>query len=307
MTLSLTQCLDAFVEDCRSRDYSAGTLHGYRKDIQIFIHWAWRQGCLHPQQVTREILDTYQHFLLNYVTRWGSPLKPLTRKTYLLRLQALLRWLNRQGILEYNLGDALSLPKKRQTLPKVLSIAEMERLLASIDVQVPYGVRDRAILETLYSTGIRAIEAANLTPDNLDFDSGWVMIRQGKWKKDRRIPIGDVALDWLAQYLRDERPKAKRAAEYSQVFLTVQSQPFTAKGISALVSRYLRQTGLRAQGGSHLIRHSMATHMLQNGADCRYIQQMLGHSDLSSTQIYVQVLDRELAAAHRDTGISKLK
>ena len=306
MTLSLKQCLDAFIEDCRSCDYNLGTLAGYRKDINIFIKWAWHQNCLTPSDVTPDLLEAYQQYLMNYRTRYNTPLKASTRKTYLMRLKALLNWLSKQGIIEYSPSESIILPKMVVTLPKVLSVAEMERLLASVDVHSPYGVRDKAILETLYSTGIRSIEAANLTPDNIDFDSGWVMIRQGKFKKDRRIPIGDTAMNWLTQYLNYERPKSKRSKQYTQVFLSVQSHPFTAKGVSALVSRYLKQSGLRKQGGSHLIRHTMASHMLQNGADIRYIQQMLGHSSLSSTQIYTQVQDRDLKTEHRAKHPAKL-
>ncbi len=306
MALSLKQCLDAFIEDCRSRDYSPGTLAGYRKDINIFINWAWQQHCLTPNDITARLLEDYQQHLITYRTRYNTPLKPATRKTYLMRLQALLHWLSKQGVMMYSPIESIVLPESGITIPKTLSMTEMDRLISAIDIHKPYGVRDRAILETLYSTGMRAIEAASLTPDNIDFDTGWVMIRQGKFKKDRRIPIGDTAMNWLNQYLKDERPKSKRAAEYTQVFLSAQSHPFTAKGISALVGRYLKQSGLRKQGGSHLIRHSMASHMLQNGADIRYIQQMLGHSSLSSTQIYTQVQDRDLKTEHRAKHPAKL-
>ena len=300
MALSLSQCLDAFVEDCKSRDYSPGTLAGYRKDIGVFIQWAWKRQCLNIHQVTADVLDAYQHHLILYRTRQNAPLKASTRKTYLMRLQALLQWLTRQGILNYCPVECLILPETNAALPKVLSVSEMEALITFVDVQAPYGVRDRAILETLYSTGMRGIEAARLRIGDLEPDSGWVTIRQGKWKKDRRIPIGDSAVSWLQQYLNYERPKAKRATDYDQVFLSNNNQPYQDKGISSLVHRYLQNSGLRTQGGSHLIRHSMATHMLQNGADIRYIQQMLGHSDLSSTQIYTRVEDRTLKAVHRN-------
>lgn len=299
MTLSLSQCLDAFMADCRSREYSEGTLLGYRKDINLFIKWAWQQNSLTPDEVTADLLDDYQQHLMTYRTRYATALKLSTRKTYLMRLHALLNWLSKQGIILYNPIESIQLPTNGVTLPNVLSVYEINKLISTVDVHKPYGVRDRAIIETIYSTGMRAIEIANLSLVDLDFDAGWVMIRQGKWKKDRRIPIGDTAVSWLHDYLRDERPKSKRSKDYSQIFLTAQSHPFKAKGISALVGRYLKQSGLRKQGGSHLIRHTMATHMLQNGADIRYIQQMLGHSSLSSTQIYTQVQDRDLKKEHR--------
>ena len=305
--VSLNHCLESFCEDCQSRDYSLGTVAGYRKDITVFIRWAWQQDLLTIDQIGSDQLTAYQLYLPNHPTKSGKPLKPLTRKTYVLRLYAMLRWLTKQGVIPFNPADHVPLPGVETPLPDVLSEWEVQHLIAAIDVHTPFGVRDRAIIETLYANGMRGMEAAKLTSDDLSLESGWVMIRQGKWKKDRRVPLTDAAVCWLDEYLRYERPKSKRAHDYHEVFLTAQGVPYQPKGISYLVSRYLKQTGLRARGGSHILRHSIATHMLQNGADIRYIQQMLGHSDLSSTQIYTRVQDPALKAVHQQTHPAKLQ
>ncbi len=303
----LKQCLEAFIEDCRSRDYSEGTLAGYRKDISVFIRWAWQQNVVTADQLTRDHLTAYQLYLPQHHTRSGKPLKPLTQKTYVLRLYAMLRWLTRQGTISFNPADQTPLPSVEKPLPDVLSEGEVQQLIAAIDVQAPFGVRDRAIIETLYANGMRGLEAARLTLEDLSLESGWVMIQQGKWKKDRRVPLTDTAVYWISEYLDYERVKAKRAKEYQEVFLTAQGIPYQSKGISFLVSRYLKQTGLRTKGGSHLLRHSIATHMLQNGADIRYIQQMLGHSSLLSTQVYTRVQDAALKDVHDKTHPARIK
>ncbi len=302
---SLKQCLEAFIEDCRSRDYSEGTLAGYRKDITVFIRWAWQQNVVTVDQLTSDHLMAYQLYLPQHPTQSGKPLKPLTKKTYVLRLYAMLRWLTRQGVLAFNPADKVPVPNVEKPLPDVLSEWEVQHLIAAIDVHAPFGVRDRAIIETLYANGMRGLEAARLTLEDLSLESGWVMIRQGKWKKDRRVPLTDAAVYWISEYLSHERPKAKCAKEYQEVFLTAQGAAYQSKGISSLVSRYLKQAGLRAKGGSHMLRHSIATHMLQNGADIRYIQQMLGHSDLASTQIYTRVQDTALKDVHDKTHPAK--
>lgn len=305
--LSLVACLEAFCEDCQSRDYSLGTIAGYRKDITVFIRWAWQQGRLTIDQIDSDQLTAYLLYLSVHPTKSGKPLKPLTQKTYVLRLYAMLNWLTRQGIIAFNPADRVPVPNVEKPLPDVLSEWEVQHLIAAVDVHAPYGVRDRAILETLYANGMRGMEAAKLTTDDLSLDDGWVMIRQGRWKKDRRVPLTDAAVQWLGDYLNYDRPKVKTAKDYREVFLTAQGVPYQSKGISMLVSRYLKQTGLRAQGGSHILRHSVATHMLQNGADIRYIQQMLGHSSLSSTQIYTRVQDPALKRVHDEMHPAKLK
>jgi integrase/recombinase XerD len=150
-------------------------------------------------------------------------------------------------------------------------------------------LRDRAILETFYATGARRMEIANLKLYDLDADRGTVMIRQGKGKKDRHIPIGERALLWIDKYVREARPALLTRAEDATVFLTDLGEPFHRIQLTALVRKYLAKSKIGKMGGCHLWRHTVATLMLENGADVRVIQEMLGHARLSTTELYTRV------------------
>ena len=165
----------------------------------------------------------------------------------------------------------------------------------------PLGLRDRAILETLYSTGMRRLELINLKLYDLDTERGTILIRQGKGKKDRVIPIGDRALAWTQKYLEKSRPKLVAEPDDGTVFLTAQGEPFSRDHLSDAVRTHILAAQLGKTGACHLFRHTMATLMLEGGADIRFIQQMLGHADLSTTQIYTQVSIRLLKQIHSAT------
>jgi integrase/recombinase XerD len=210
-----------------------------------------------------------------------------------MRLRALkgwFRWMTRQNLLLHNPASELELPKLGSTLPKhVLNSQEVEQLLALADPATPQGLRDRALLETFYATAMRRLEIANLKLYNIDADRGVVMVRQGKGKKDRVIPIGERALAWIAKYLGDARPALQAGRDDGTVFLTDLGEPFERAQLTHLVRHYLEKSKLGKTGGCHLFRHTAATLMLENGADVRVIQEMLGHADLSTTELYTRV------------------
>ncbi len=163
------------------------------------------------------------------------------------------------------------------------------------------GVRDRAIIETFYSTGMRRMECQNLALYDLDLAQGTVLIREGKGKKDRYIPIGEPACAWIHKYLEDVRAALIMEPDDGYVFISDLGAPFRNNQLSDLVKKYLERAGIDKPGACHLFRHAMATQMLENGADIRFIQAMLGHADLSSTQVYTQVSIKKLKAVHRLT------
>ncbi len=160
------------------------------------------------------------------------------------------------------------------------------------------GLRDRAILETLYSTGIRRMEVVNLTVYDLDMERGTLMVRQGKGKKDRMVPIGERAVAWLERYLNDTRPGLVVPPDDATFFLTSSGEPLSPSRLTQLVREYVDAAEIGKRGACHLFRHTMATLMLENGADIRYIQEMLGHAELSTTQIYTRVSIRRLKTVH---------
>jgi integrase/recombinase XerD len=172
---------------------------------------------------------------------------------------------------------------------------------AGADIEDTIGLRDRAILETFYSTGMRRMELANLAVYNLDMERGTLVVRKGKWRKDRVIPIGERALAWIEKYLAESRPRLVVEPDPGTVFLTGMGQPLTPNRLTQMVGDYVRKAGIPKKGSCHLFRHTMATLMLEGGADVRYIQEMLGHAKLDTTQTYTQVSIRRLKQVHSGT------
>jgi len=187
-------------------------------------------------------------------------------------------------------------------LPRhVLNVREVETVLAVPDLATPIGIRDRAMLEVLYSTGIRRMELINLTLTDIDADRGTLMVRQGKGRKDRMIPIGERALAWISKSRDDVRPELAIGQDDGTLFLTTLGAAFVPNRMTQLVRNYVDAADIGKSGSCHLFRHTMATLMLENGADIRFIQAMLGHAELSTTQIYTQVSIRMLKQIHSAT------
>ena len=168
------------------------------------------------------------------------------------------------------------------------------------------GIRDRAILETLYSTGIRRHELTALKIYDIDIDAGMIFIRKGKGNKSRRIPIGNRALSWINKYLQEVRPTLDRGKNKTRLFLIYTGHPLSLNGLGNLVRKYLLQSGITKRGACHMFRHAMATQMLEGGADIRYIQQMLGHRNLDSTQVYTKVSIQKLKEIHTQSHPARL-
>jgi integrase/recombinase XerD len=183
----------------------------------------------------------------------------------------------------------------------VLSQAEAEQILAVPDLADPLGLRDRVMLELFYATGLRRSELAGLRVFDLDVERLTLAVRQGKGRKDRMIPTGERAAVWAARYLNDVRPKLALEPDDGVLFLTVDGTIFSPDRLTGLVSDYVKRSGVGKPGACHLFRHTMATLMLEGGADIRFIQQMLGHAELTSTQVYTHVSIGELKRVHATT------
>jgi integrase/recombinase XerD len=192
-------------------------------------------------------------------------------------------------------------------LPRhALTLSEVEAVLAQADLTNLCGLRDRAIMETLYSTGLRRTEALTLELADLDRERDTVLVRQGKGKKDRFVPIGRRALAWIDKYLAEVRPKFLTDARTTTLFLSSRGGPLQSNQLSALVRKYLEQAGIAKPGACHLFRHTAATLMLEGGADVRYIQAFLGHNSLATTQIYTHVSILKLREVHERTHPARL-
>jgi integrase/recombinase XerD len=259
--------------------------------LGFFIKWAHDRGVTQPAEVTKPILERYQRYLYYYRKSNGDPLSFQSHHGRLIPIRAWFKWLARANHVLYNPASDLELPKLEHRLPKhILSAAEADQVVNVCDTTDPLGVRDRAILETLYSTGVRRMELVGLKLYDLDPDRGTIIVRQGKGRKDRMIPIGSRAAAWIERYVREVRPTLLVGdSGGSTVFLTEHGEPIKPDKLTDLVRVYINRADVGKKGSCHLFRHTMATLMLENGADIRFIQQMLGHARLDTTQIYTQV------------------
>jgi len=291
-----------YLEWLADHGYSEWTVHHRQSYLKRFLAWCEERGIVGPGDLTRPLLERYQRWVAHREGKDGKSLSFHAQYQHIESLRALCRWLSKQRYVLYNPAAELVLPKLGRRLPKaVLTAAEVERLLNVPDVSTPLGVRDRAVLEVFYSTGIRRGEMVSLGIPDVDFERGTLMVRQGKGKKDRLIPVGERALAWTRRYLEEVRPQLATLPDEGILFLTKYGQPFTRNGISTLVRRLVRRSGIGKEGSCHMLRHTMATVMLEGGADVRYIQQMLGHANLETTQIYTHVAIRALKAVHEAT------
>lgn len=307
--LGFDTLLQQFLEWMRVQNYSDKTVTNRRVFLTAFLLWAIERGLTRPVDVTKHVLECYQRHLFHYRKANGEPLTFPSQHARLLALRAWFKWLSRHNHIGHNPAADLELPKVGQQLPKhVLTATEADAVINLPDVSTTLGLRDRAILETFYSTGVRRQEAIDLCVYDVDVSRGTLTVRQGKGKKDRIIPIGDRALAWIGKYVHDVRPTLRLLGTATDVlFLTHVGGPFTPNRMSQLVSDYIDAADIGKRGSCHLFRHTMATLMLENGADIRFIQQMLGHARLDTTQIYTQVSIRKLKDIHSATHPAKLR
>ena len=292
------------------QNYSEHTVRNRLVHIGYFVAWAQEHGLREPIEVTRPVLERYQRHLFYYRKKNGEPLSFRSQHARLVPLRVWFRWLTRQNHILHNPASELELPRLGRTLPKnILSVEEIERVMMQPDIEEPIGLRDRAILELLYSTGLRRLETIQLKLYDLSLDRGLILVRQGKGKKDRYVPIGERGAAWLGKYIRDARPELAIEPDDRTVFLTAQGEPFSRDHLTWTVRQQIVAADIGKAGACHLLRHCMATHMHENGADIRFIQQILGHEDIKTTQIYTHValkaLQQVYAATHPGAMLEK--
>jgi integrase/recombinase XerD len=306
--------LRRYLEALRVKNYSERTVENRDVYLRFFVEWCEARGIVRPRDVTKPIVERYQRHLFHLRQptgkNAGKPLSFRAQHSRLVPVRMFFKWLTRQNVLLWNPASELELPRLERRLPRfVLSESEAEAVMQQPDTSDPLGVRDRAILEVLYSTGIRRMEVLNLSVYDLDAERGTLLVRQGKGKKDRMVPIGKRAIRWVERYLDQVRPELVVPPDPGTLFLTSFGEEFSPHRLTQVVRDHVRAAKTGKEGACHLFRHTMATLMLEHGADIRHIQEMLGHVDLSTTQIYTQVSIRRLQAVHsathpaeRDTG-----
>ena len=292
-----------YIEWRQVRNFAERTIETQRDYLRYFIDWCSVRGVSQPAEVTKPIIERYQRFMYHYRKRNGDPLSFCSQHGRLVPIRGWFRWMARNNHILYNPASDIELPRVEHRLPKhVLTISEVETVINQPNVNVPRGLRDRAILETFYSTGIRRMEMINLHPYDLDVERGVVVVRQGKGKKDRVIPIGDRAVAWVERYLIEVRPGLLVGDKSGDtLFLNNRGCPFSPEAMTQLAREYVSAADIGKRGACHLFRHTMATLMLENGADVRFLQAMLGHVKLETTAIYTQVSIRKLKEIHTVT------
>jgi integrase/recombinase XerD len=298
-----------YLDWLRTHNYSEQTVILRNNSLRRFIVWALDRGIVWPTEITRPILERYQRHLHLCRKANGEPLSVRSQIAHLAPLRAWFKWLTREHHVAANPASDLIMPRREFRLPgHTLSHAQVERVLAVPDIVGPIGLRDRALMETFYSTGIRRMELIRLTLQDLDRERGLVLVRQGKGKKDRIIPIGGRALAWVERYIEEVRPRLLSGNQTGDtLFLTELGGPIRPNWLSQKIAEYVQIAGVRKSGACHLFRHAMATAMLENGADVRFVQAMLGHAHLQTTAIYTQVAVGKLKQIHDATHPAKMK
>ena len=271
------------------KNYSSLTILHYTKDIEMFFQFMKQQGITNLAEVSYFDARLFVSKLFDESYKRSS----ISRKISSLR--SFYTFLVREGKLEQNPFQMLALPKKEKRLPSFFYEEEMEKLLNSQFDDGPIGQRDQLLIELLYSTGIRISEAEGLKLENIDFSVGTLLV-YGKGKKERYIPFGSYARDLLRIYINDGRQQLiqKGKQNHSFLFVNFRGGPLTARGMRDILNKIMDQAAMHAHIHPHMLRHTFATHMLNKGADLRSVQELLGHSNLSSTQVYTHVTKEHL-------------
>jgi len=276
--------------DLRTRGSAEKTRRAYGIDTGQFVAWARGQE-LEPQDIDVKSLRRYAAQL----SQGGAQPRTVARK--LAALRALLRVLREHGVIEQNPGDLVSAPKRASKLPDVLKPDEVAALLDRIPGDTPLAMRDRALFELAYACGLRAEELVNLDVEGVDFDGEQLRV-EGKGGKTRFVPAGEAALKATARYLERARPILQTGDGQPALLLSKSGRRLSTSDVRRRLRTWARRTGLAASAHPHALRHSFATHLLDGGADLRAIQELLGHSSISTTQIYTRVESARLKSAY---------
>ncbi len=297
---SLAVHVEHFLDHQRMLNRTDKAVRSRWHGLKYFLRWAHERDLAYPAQVTHPILQSYQRGLFRYRKANGKPLSVSSQRDRIGAVKSLFSWLCREHVIEANPASDIELPRAEKRLPgEALSVSQIEAVMSVPDITDPLGIRDRALLELLYSTAIRRTEAARLRTADLNREKHILWVRQGKGKKDRVVPVGTRALQWIEKYIEDVRPLLAANPDEHALFLTGYGTAFNADVLGRRVRECMLKAGLEREGlGPHLLRHTCATHMLEGGADIRFIQELLGHEKLETTAIYTRVGIAQLQAVH---------
>ncbi len=289
------EVIDEFLDALWSeRGLSQNTLAAYGRDLNAFSQWLYKTEKLLLLQTKNYHIETY----ISFCGKKGSKASSMARSVSSLR--RFYRYQLREGRIEEDPTALIDPPKLSKPLPETLSETQVEALLSAPDIGDPIGLRDRAMIELLYAAGLRVSELVTLEYSSINLQQGVIRV-VGKGNKERLIPMGDEAVNWIQQYLEDARPDIMQGKGISvDLFVTKRGSGMTRQAFWYLIKRYALLVGIRQKISPHTLRHAFATHLLNHGADLRVVQLLLGHSDLSTTQIYTHVAKARLQALHQE-------
>lgn len=284
--------IDAFCDALWLEDGLAkATLDSYRSDLSRLAAWL-------KEEDRGPLLLADEGALIGFIARLSRETRATSQSRYLSTLRRFYRWQLARGRILADPTLKLANPVRPSRLPKVMSEAQVESLLAAPDIEAPLGLRDRAMLETLYATGLRVSELVNMKLHEVGFNEGVVRVL-GKGSKERLVPLGELAIDWLGRYLLEARPAILNGRQSDALFVTGRGGAMTRQMFWNLVKRHAMTAGIAPEKLSpHVLRHAFATHLLNHGADLRVVQLLLGHADISTTQIYTHVARERLKSLH---------
>ena len=284
--------IDAFCDALWLEDGLAkATLDSYRSDLGRLAGWLAEHGY-------EPLLDLRETTLTAFIAHLARQTKATSQARYLSTLRRFYRWQVGRGRLIADPTLKLANPSRPSRLPKVMSEKQVEALLDAPDLDTPLGLRDRAMLETLYATGLRVSELVNLHGHEVSLADG-VLRAMGKGSKQRLVPLGQVAIDWIGRYIAEARPAILNGQQSDALFVTARGGAMTRQAFWQLIKRYALVAGIDpARLSPHVLRHAFATHLLNHGADLRVVQLLLGHADISTTQIYTHVARERLKSLH---------
>jgi integrase/recombinase XerD len=274
------------------RGLSKNTIEAYSHGLSRFLNHLREKG-------VQEIRDVGKFDVRGFLLALKK--ENLSAKTIvrdLVAIRTFFRFLVQEGILETNPVEDLESPKVAKTLPEILTLKDIEQLLEQPNLQTPLGMRDRAMLEILYATGMRVSELTHLPTHQVNLEGGYVLL-YGKGSKERIVPLGSEAIKWVTLYLKESRGILAKGKESPFLFINRSGKGMSRQGLWKNLKNYTRRAGLRKRITPHLLRHSFASHLLEGGADLRSVQMMLGHADISSTQIYTHVTGERLKKIHQ--------
>lgn len=297
-----TAALMKLFEDHVLVRYAGKTTRGYMRAAWLFLDWLAERGLALVDVRTADV-QAYQTDLYAARKKDGTPYSAADQQQRLAAVKTLFRFLVRRGYLLTDPSAAVEYPRREQRLPRgILTRHEARKLVEAPDTSTPLGLRDRAILETFYATGIRAAELAHLTATDIDTEDKVLRVVKGKGSKDRNVPLTTAAAEALDAYLTLGRPKMRGARKSRVLFLGIRGGPINNCTLNELIERSAREAGIERHVTCHTLRHTIATHLLKGGADIRHIQALLGHASLQSTETYTRVevsdLGKVLRRAH---------